>query len=106
MCGYCETAWDQVMGRLKYHRYNPGYWLSYCRVGGCDPDIWDYLDGKGNVVERPLYSKKLFHRRDASVPWTSHTTRRVPPEELLAKEIERQQALKAQLVDPTEVEWA
>jgi hypothetical protein len=44
MCGYCMNAWDMIYMRRRSGITTPAAWIGYCRVGGCDPDVWDFLD--------------------------------------------------------------
>lgn len=49
LCSFCTTAWDVIYDRLragnKYGQYaSPAEILNDCKVGGCDPDIWNYID--------------------------------------------------------------
>ncbi len=72
ICGYCGNAWDIVFGRPPWHkgpgRYTAEEWLGHCRVGGCDPDIWEFLEDPF-VVE---YDNRVYHRREddePNAPW-------------------------------------
>lgn len=45
MCGFCMNAWDLIYMRLRPgSRTSAQRWVEYCKVGGCDPDVWDYID--------------------------------------------------------------
>lgn len=43
VCGFCRTAWDIVYQRQR-SLTPPSRWVEWCKVGGCDPEIWDFLD--------------------------------------------------------------
>jgi hypothetical protein len=89
MCGYCNSAWDVIYQRLRMHT-SPEQWLGYCPVGGCDPDIWDYIDERtgwplkwkmqpngfrprwDKLPPIPDYDDRCYHKRGGdgpSEPW-------------------------------------
>lgn len=94
VCGFCTNAWDIVYGRMR-STTSPARFVEWCRVGGCDPDIWDFIDdGTGWPVgwklskhtglplcykdpkkwplEIPEYDNRVYHRRkndDPGAPW-------------------------------------
>lgn len=83
MCGYCMNAWDMIYMRQRPAITSPASWIGYCRVGGCDPDVWEFLDDatgwpvgfvmadNGHVnwaetietYEPPEHDNTVFHRR-------------------------------------------
>lgn len=68
MCGHCYTAWDLLYGRIRSNT-TIRQWLEYCRWGGCDPDVWDFLDDNGEPTgEVPTYNRNLYHRRADDTP--------------------------------------
>lgn len=44
LCGFCMNAWDIVYLRMRTRHTTAVKWVEMCKVGGCDPDIWEYLD--------------------------------------------------------------
>ena len=88
MCGHCSIAWDLIYQRLRSPA-SPAHYLRLCTVGGCDPEIWDFLDDrtgwpvgfklKGNgmpdwsrLPDPPMAENETFHRRDRDddkAPW-------------------------------------
>lgn len=104
ICGACMSAWDIIYDRLrvgnKYRNYmSPAECLDGCKVGGCDPDIWDFIDeetgwplgvelgdnsgqpvayafrretGRGRFVIVAPYDNRLYHRSDSDArDWVS-----------------------------------
>ena len=77
ICGFCQNAWDILFARAPWsrsaHGTAPGQMVRYCRVGGCDPDIWEYLDEDGDWNGRKVKGNNgTFHRRldnDSAAPW-------------------------------------
>jgi hypothetical protein len=83
MCGYCINAWDIIYQRMRPGLKSPQEWLAYCHVGGCDPDVWNFLDEEtgwphgfvflqgGRVdwqqtlddYEVPAHDDTVYHRR-------------------------------------------
>jgi hypothetical protein len=98
VCGYCTNAWDVIYGR-KRSRTSPMQWVSYCKVGGCDPDVWDHIDegtgwppgwkladnglplgySKSNKpLKIPATDDRVYHRRasdDPKAPWRNITNK-------------------------------
>lgn len=93
VCGFCMNAWDIVYGRMRAHT-SPMTFLSFCRHGGCDPDIWEHIDeGTGwpdkwklndkglpqwwfekapKNVKIPVTDNRVYHLRadsDSHAPW-------------------------------------
>lgn len=82
VCGFCVNAWDIVYQRRRALT-SPEQWLGYCKVNGCDPDIWDYINltthwPKGWKVFResgipnwkklpapPPFDDRVYHRRES-----------------------------------------
>jgi hypothetical protein len=118
VCGYCNTAWDIVMQRMRAIT-PPGRWLDWCPCGGCDPDIWDFLDDDTGWpwdwpydarTGRPVWSKipkeimaadnRCYHRRTDSgpnAPWRKNS------EKLRKKSIER--AEKRRNITASDIDW-
>ena len=44
MCGFCVNAWDVIYMRARPGTISPQRWIEFCHHGGCDPDVWDYID--------------------------------------------------------------
>jgi hypothetical protein len=68
ICGYCINAWDIIFKRPPWderhgHR-SPEAWLEHCHVGGCDPDVWEFLGDDGWPLPKPKPDNRLYHRRD------------------------------------------
>lgn len=78
ICGFCQNAWDMLFQRPPWASrpgsMSPGEWVNLCPVGGCDPDVWDYLNeftGEPNGV-KPKGNNATYHRRltdDHSAAW-------------------------------------
>lgn len=91
VCGYCNTAWDIIFMRQRSGT-SPAEWVGFCRSGGCDPDVWDFIDEgtgwpngwkmgdhglpkwyrTGKVPPMPETDNRVFHRRasdDPHAPW-------------------------------------
>jgi hypothetical protein len=89
VCGYCINAWDIVYQRMRMST-SPAQWVDYCKVFGCDPDIWDYLDPEtgwprdwpmvgepevpkwSNLPIPPDPDNRVYHKRDndgQNAPW-------------------------------------
>jgi hypothetical protein len=92
MCGFCVNAWDVIYGRVRT-LISCEQWIGYCKWGGCDPDVWEYIDeitgwpigmklnkqGKPKafydhkiVIEIPPFDNRVYHRRSDSgdnAPW-------------------------------------
>jgi hypothetical protein len=45
MCGYCNTAWEIICGNMTSGTLLLD-WIDMCSTGGCDPDLWEYVDEK------------------------------------------------------------
>lgn len=112
MCGYCTNAWNIVFGRSRTI-ISCERWLKYCKWGGCDPDIWEYLDERtgwplgwkvdpktmwprcftDSKVKLPIpdFDNRVFHMRandDPTAPW------RKTSERLRAAAIDRKGKIK------------
>jgi hypothetical protein len=99
VCGFCNTAWDVLYGRIR-SATSPAQWVGYCKAGGCDPDIWDFIDEgtgwpngwklgfkgmplfygdpKKNKVKFPPTDNRVYHRRatdDQNAPWRKFMVR-------------------------------
>jgi hypothetical protein len=113
ICGFCNTAWDLVYKRCRSVT-SVGQWVGYCREGGCDPDIWDYIDDNGGLAEDevPEFMPHLFHRRDHNNPYGWKFGKRAraesegrvsyTPQQLYEKQLAERQAQKAAA---DEIEW-
>ena len=122
ICGHCTTAWDIIYKRQRAHTYSPRFWLEKCRFGGCDPDVWDYLDDStgwplgwkirgGHPVWKqvvkvvpPDPDPRVFHKRefynDANphAPWRTMSAR-------LLKMAQEQSALRRNGVPDDQIKW-
>src|SRR4051794_1839621 len=85
VCGFCINAWDIVYQRTRSNT-SAARWVDYCKVVGCDPDIWDYLDmetgwPKGwpmkgepempdwdKLPKPPEQDNRVYHKRRDSSP--------------------------------------
>jgi hypothetical protein len=100
---------------------SPEKFLSYCRWGGCDPDIWDHLDGKTGwplgmkldkhgkpkafynhsiAISIPEYDNRVFHLRansDDNAPWRKTSVR------LLAEAGKRKARIRGIKIE--DIEW-
>ncbi len=131
LCGFCQSAWDVIYQRLlnlqreSGHPLNPGAApltsLTHCRWGGCDPDIWDYVNmqtgwprgwkvsrrtGRPNLErlpEPPSPYPKVFHLR-AEYHSPDHAAWRRTSTRLTNEAIERKRDAKAILSDPGELD--
>lgn len=92
VCGFCMSAWDIVFQRRR-GGLPPQQWVNYCKVGGCDPEIWEYLDDdtgwpKGwklrsngwpdwkKLPKPPKANNDCYHRRDddgVHAPWRKNS---------------------------------
>ena len=119
MCGFCTNAWDIIYQRSR-HLTSPVVWVGeYCPVGGCDPEVWDYLNSttmwpKGFKVSKktgmpnwdklpnlPDHDDRVFHKRKTDGP---NAKWRRTSNALLKKAIEAHEAFR--LEDPTDrAEW-
>lgn len=116
ICGFCQTAWDIVYGRCRSNT-SPGTWVGYCARGGCDPDIWDYVEVDGTVgYQTPPFVERLYHRRNHRNPhgWDFKAPRQrvsYTPEEMLEREVNQRIAQKQKAdeiewdTDEEEIEW-
>lgn len=82
ICGYCMNAWDQIYNRSPWDQrpgsIPPSRWLELCRVGGCDPDAWDFLDEETGLPHPdPTPDDRLFHRRGQGRRWERYTPKLV-----------------------------
>lgn len=93
MCGYCSNAWDIIYGRQRTI-ISCERWLSYCKWGGCDPEVWEHIDERtgwpiGMKIDKatgwpkcftdikatvliPEYDNRVYHMRENSAdnaPW-------------------------------------
>lgn len=97
VCGFCMTAWDLIFQRLRSIT-SPQRFVEWCKVGGCDPDVWDYIDERSGwpygwkliaqptvatqpirvkwnkLPEPPEYDDRVYHKRSPdskgpSEPW-------------------------------------
>lgn len=93
VCGFCTEAWDVIYVRSR-STTSPADWVGFCKHGGCDPEVWDFLDdddgwplhweiGKngrpvGYLKDRrgelfpAKFDNRVFHRRsgnEESAPW-------------------------------------
>jgi hypothetical protein len=128
MCGYCMNAWDMIYMRLRPGTTSPARWIEFCHVGGCDPDVWDFIDeGTGwpngfvlndhgvdwmETVERyqpPDHDNTVFHRRLSDgdgARWRKVMPKLVDAWHATRKEKEDSNgALKDELIDWGEVEF-
>ena len=91
VCGFCMTAWDMIYQRTRTGT-PASQWVNYCKFGGCDPDVWDYIsEGSGwpnkwklKPNGRPDWSKlpdpppaddRCFHKRadsGSNAPWRKY----------------------------------
>jgi hypothetical protein len=103
ICGYCSTAWDLVYKRQRSVT-SAEQWVGYCKEGGCDPDIWDYVDLPDDEV--PQYMPHLFHRRDHSRPhgWQFSRKAKVQYSQEEFQEKELQERIEQKAV-ADEIEW-
>ena len=96
ICGFCMAVWDMIYLRTRLAG-NPTEHLNLCKWGGCDPDIWDYLDEKtgfplgwrvkNGVVKwdrdklrkhMPPYDNRVYHKRrdnSGTAPWRHNSSR-------------------------------
>lgn len=98
VCGFCMNAWDMIYGR-KRTGTNCEKWLGFCKWGGCDPDVWEYLDERTGwpwgwkinpktmtprvfetLMEIPIpdYDNRVYHMRrsdDPGAPWRKTSER-------------------------------
>lgn len=123
ICGYCSTAWDILFQRTRSST-SPGRWLEYCKVGGCDPDVWEFIDeatgwpeswpfdskahriewGEVDPEDVPPHDDRCFHRRSQfhspdNAPW------RKISDKLLAQAHERRNLLKARRAANLDLEF-
>jgi len=120
ICGFCYNAWDIIFGRQRT-LISCEKWLSFCRWGGCDPDVWDFIDEKTGwpkgmklnkqgqpkvffdhklVIEVPVYDNRVYHRRansDDNAPWRKTSDR------LRGEAMKRKARIKGINLD--DVEW-
>lgn len=117
MCGFCTNAWDIIYARQR-SGLSCEQWLDKCKVGGCDPDVWEYIDtrtgwplgwkidkatGRPKVYQDekleipiPEYDDRVFHMRkpdrgnlyNPNAPW------RKISERLRAESIRRKERLR------------
>lgn len=116
LCGHCTVAWDMVYQRQRCS-VSPEHTLRLCPAGGCDPEIWDFLDdltgyplgwqlrsnGRPdwkNLPEPPMADNDCFHRRDREddkAPWRRHSA-------ALLREVHRRNEAKRNQSDD-EIVW-
>jgi len=97
ICGSCYSAWDVIYDRGRVGNQwgkhsSPADILHGCKFGGCDPDVWEFIDeetgwpigvplgpnsgkpiayawrrdaegGKGHFNVEAEYDDRVFHRR-------------------------------------------
>lgn len=116
VCGFCTTAWDVIFQRLRSIT-SPARWVEYCKWGGCDPDVWDYINEKSGwpygwkliaqptVVHEPIrvrwdqlpeppeYDDRVYHKRSPDSTGPAEPWRKVSAK-LLRQAQERAERLK------------
>jgi hypothetical protein len=121
VCGFCNTAWDVIYGRIR-SATPPATWVGYCKFGGCDPDVWDFIDedtgwptnwklnkrgfplcytsGKHGTISVPKFDNRVYHRRandDRNAPWRKTS-------QALRNQVEKR-GRKLKSLDFDDLEW-
>lgn len=79
VCGFCMNAWDILYGRQRT-TISCEKWLSFCHWGGCDPDIWDYLDERtgwplGTKIDPKTMWPRYFTNHNLAIPIPEYDNR-------------------------------
>ena len=119
MCGHCATAWDVIYQRLRSSA-SPEHYVNLCPVGGCDPEIWDFLDDRtgwpvgweldsrhipiwSELPDPPLAEPQAYHRRELLVDSNPHAPWRKVWDRL-HKENQKRNERRAKRTDD-ELDW-
>lgn len=102
VCGFCMSAWDIIFQRMRALT-SPQRFVEWCKVGGCDPDVWDYIDDRSGwpygwkliaqpsvpdvpirvkwklLPEPPEFDDRVYHKRSPdskgpNEPWRRTST--------------------------------